>query len=673
MPRRLALSASRCLLKSHRRANHGSPLGRYGAAARRPRCWQGGGPCVEDGSDPAFQLSRRRLAAAVGLQAWMTVEGARDWRDRQVLAAEAVAAVRPGDQVFIGSACATPHSLVEALEQAKRPGVTLVHFLTSRVAASDPPQTSYRHRVFYVGSDELSLRESGHSVEYLPLSLADVPRLFESGQIPLDVAMVQVAPPGPDDTCSLGISVDVTRAAALAARTVIAEVNPAMPRTAGDSRIPLDRIASFVSVDTPIVEYLHESADEVAEQIARYVARLIDDRSTLQVGLGRVPNQMLARLTNRRELAIHSDVITEPIVDLVAAGVLTGPVTTSWAMGTRRLYDLVDNDPRFAFHPIEYVCDPTVIASRERMVSVTQAFTIDLTGQASTETLDGALYGGVSTGPAFHRGALASPGGMAIVCLASRTPAGRSAVVLDLAPGEAVAIPRADVHWVITEYGTAYLFGRSLAERAVALIEIAHPDFRRELLDAAIERGLVGPKQQLRSRTAYPVAAVRDVRLRDGREVLLRPTRTSDTGAMHELFYRLSEEDVETRFLQKLTSLTDSVAQYLCSVDYDQEMAFAAVVGPPEHERIVAASCYYLSPASGLAEVAYMVDPDWQSAGLGTILHSGLVEYARQHDARGLTADVLLGNSRMMRVFEHGEHSLSAKTSGGVEELTMLL
>ena len=542
--------------------------------------------------------------------------------------------------------------------------MTLVHFLTSRVAASDPPQTSYRHRVFYVGSDELSLRESGHSVEYPPLSLADVPRLFESGQIPLDVAMVQVAPPGPDDTCSLGISVDVTRAAALAARTVIAEVNPAMPRTAGDSRIPLDRIASFVSVDTPIVEYLHESADEVAEQIARYVARLIDDRSTLQVGLGRVPNQMLARLTNRRELAIHSDVITEPIVDLVAAGVLTGPVTTSWAMGTRRLYDLVDNDPRFAFHPIEYVCDPTVIASRERMVSVTQAFTIDLTGQVSTETLDGALYGGVSTGPAFHRGALASPGGMAIVCLASRTPAGRSAVVLDLAPGEAVAIPRADVHWVITEYGTAYLFGRSLAERAVALIEIAHPDFRRELLDAAIERGLVGPKQQLRSRTAYPVAAVRDVRLRDGREVLVRPTRTSDTGAMHELFYRLSEEDVETRFLQKLTSLTDSVAQYLCSVDYDQEMAFAAVVGPPEHERIVAASCYYLSPASGLAEVAYMVDPDWQSAGLWTILPSGLVEYARQHDARGLTADVLLGNSRMMRVFEHGEHSLSANTSG---------
>jgi GNAT superfamily N-acetyltransferase len=235
-----------------------------------------------------------------------------------------------------------------------------------------------------------------------------------------------------------------------------------------------------------------------------------------------------------------------------------------------------------------------------------------------------------------------------------------------------VAIPRADVHWVITEYGTAYLFGRSLSERAVALIEIAHPDDRRDLLDAAIERGLVGPKQQLRSRTAYPVAEEHDVELRDGRTVRVRPTRTSDTGAMQELFYRLSEEDVETRFLRKLTSLTDATAQYLCSVDYEDEMAFAAVIGPSAHERIVAASCYYLSPASGLAEVAYMVDPDWQGAGLGGILHRGLVEYARRRGARGLTADVQLGNSRMMRIFKRGDYSLSVKTYGGVEELTML-
>jgi acyl-CoA hydrolase/RimJ/RimL family protein N-acetyltransferase len=602
----------------------------------------------------------------------MSAVEAPDWGERQVSAAEAVSLVRPGDKVFIGSACATPRALVGALEELRRPGVVLVHFLTDRVGIGDPPETAYRHRVFYVGADVRALHGPTRMVEYLPLSLPDVPRLFENGQLPLDVAMVQVASPDPDGTCSLGISVDVTKAAALAARTVIAEVNSAMPRTAGDSRIPVDRVACFVPVDTPVVEYLHQPAGEVAEQIARYVARLIEDRSTLQVGLGRVPNQMLAHLTNRHDLAIHSDVICEPIVDLVAAGVVTGPVATSWAMGTRRLYDLVDDDPRFSFHPIDHICDPAVIRSRERMVSVTQALSIDLTGQVSTETLDGVLYGGVSTGPAFHRGALASPAGMAIVCLASRTPAGRSAIRPELGPDEAITIPRADVHWVITEYGTAYLFGRSLAERATALIDIAHPDYRDELLDAAKASGLVARRQELHSRTAYPVDELREVRLRDGRRVLIRPTRTSDTAAMQELFYRLSEEDVQTRFFQHLTSLTDTAAQHLCSVDYEEEMAFAAVVGPSERERIVAASSYFLNPATGLAEVAYMVDPEWQGAGLGAILHGLLVEYARKHGARGLRADVLRGNSRMMRIFERGDHSLSAATEAGVTELTML-
>ena len=594
-----------------------------------------------------------------------------DWRDRQVSAAEAVSVVKPGDKVFVGTACSTPLSLVEALQERTVPGVTLVHFIITAPGAGGSPQSSYRHVVFYVGRDELALRESAR-VDYLPLSLEDVPRLFVSGQLSLDVAMLQVAPPDPDGTCSLGISVDVNRAAALTAQTVIAEVNPAMPRTAGDSRIPVDRIAKFVAVERPVIEYLHEATGGVAEQIARYAARLIEDHSTLQIGVGRVPNEMLAHLTNRRDLAIHSDVITESVVDLVSAGVITGPVATSWAMGSRRLYDLVDDDSGFAFYPIDYICDPTIIGSKERMVSVTQAFTIDLTGQVSTEGVDGVLYGGVSTGPAFHRGALKSRDGVAIVCLASLSPAGRSAISVELAPGEAVAIPRADVHWVITEYGTAYLFGRSLSERTVALIEIAHPDFRSELLQAAIERRLVSRNQKLRSRTAYPVDEVHQVRLGDGRELLVRPTRTTDVGAMQELFYRLSEEDVQTRFFQKLTSLTDNTAQYLCSVDYEEEMAFAAVVGRPGHERIVAASTYYLSPATGLAEVAYMVDPEWQGVGLGSTLHGELVDYARRHGARGLRADVLLSNRRMMRVFERGDYALTAQTAAGVEEVTML-
>jgi len=592
---------------------------------------------------------------------------------RQLTADEAVGLVRPGDHVFVGSACGTPRTLVEALELRDPPpaGVVLVHSLTDHVGVGDPPRTAYRHRVFYVGADVRALSESGR-IEYVPVSLADVPRLCRNGLVRLDVALIQVAPPDEDGMCSLGVSVDVTRDAALAARTVIAEVNPAMPRTAGESRIPLERIDHVVAVDRPLVEYVHDAADGVAEQIAGYVARLIDDGSTLQIGLGRVPNRMLAHLTNRTNLAIHSDVLTEQVVDLVGNGVVTGPVVASLAMGTRRLYDLIDEDPRFAFHPVDHVCDPAVIAAIPHFVSITQAFGIDLTGQVCTELLDGVVYGGVSTGPSFHRGALASEGGKPIVCLASRTPAGSPAIRGALGPDEPVAVARADVHWVITEYGTAYLFGRSTGERAISLIEIAHPDDRATLLGEAIALGLVPTGQELRSRAAYPVGEERDVALRDGRAVALRPTRAGDMRAMQELFFRLSDEDVHTRFFHKLSSLTDKAAHHLCSVGYEEEMAFAAVVGPAERERIVGASCYYADAATGLADVAYMIDPDWQGAGLGSLIHARTVEYARGHGVRGFTADVLVENAAMLRVFRGGDHGLSITTSAGVHEVTML-
>ena len=224
---------------------------------------------------------------------------------------------------------------------------------------------------------------------------------------------------------------------------------------------------------------------------------------------------------------------------------------------------------------------------------------------------------------------------------------------------------------MITEYGTAYLFGRSTRERAISLIEIAHPEDRATLLEQAVGLGLVPPGQELRSRAAYPVGEERDVRLRDGREVVLRPTRAGDLRAMQELFFRLSEQDVRTRFFHKLTSLTDKAAHHLSSVGYEEEMAFAAVVGPAEGERIVGASSYYVDPATGLADVAYMIDPDWKGAGLGSLLHARTVEYARGHGVRGFTADVLVENAAMLRVFRHGDHGLSVTTSAGVHEVRM--
>jgi acyl-CoA hydrolase/RimJ/RimL family protein N-acetyltransferase len=608
---------------------------------------------------------------------------AREWRRHAVSAERAVTAIRPGDRVFVGSACATPRTLLRALEAMETPlaGVQLVHFLTDGAGTERDGRrcSAFRHRVFYVGRDMRDLASSGE-VDYVPVSLAEVPRMLQSKRLAFDVALVQVSPPNRAGTCSLGVSVDVTRAALLSARTVIAEINPHMPRTGAHSEVPFDRFEHVVAVDDPVIEYLHDPLGSAAQQIARYVARIIPDGATLQIGLGRVPNEMLRFLGDRRDLGIHSDVITEPLVELVERGVVTGArkslhryqVVASMAMGTRRLYDLIDGNPRFALFPIEYVCDPSVVARNTAMVSVTQAFAIDFTGQVCADVSSGVVYGGVATQPDFHRGAIRAPQGKAIVCLISTTPDGESAIRPALLSAEAVAIPRADVHYVVTEYGSAYLFGRSLRERALALMEIAHPDHRGRLLAAAVESGLLPAGRQLRSRTAYPVEEVRDSRLRDGRSLTVRPARAGDAPGIQDLFFRLPAEDVHTRFFRYLRSLTDEMAQHLCDVSYRQEMAFAAVVGDPESERIVGTSCYFLDPQTGLADVAYMVDPEWQGVGLGGLLQARTIEYARAHGARGFTADVLATNTAMLAVFRRAGCQMTTRLVEGSYEVQML-
>ena len=563
----------------------------------------------------------------------------------EMTAEDAVRLVEPGDRVFLGSACAVPRSLLAALEAQRPaiPGVRLVHFL------ADGTGSAYPQEVFFVGS-ALRGRVAAGSVDYVPLSSADLPALIAGGQHRVDVALIQVAPPDANGMCSLGVSVDVTLAAALAARVVLAEVNPAMPSTGPSSTIPLERIAALVPVSTPIAEYVHEPVGEAAARIAPYVARLVPDGATLQIGLGRVPNEMLQHLRGRRDLRVHSDVVTDGLVDLLDAGVVTDSVVASMAVGTKRLFDRL-SDPIVDFRPIEKICGLTALTSVQRMVSVTQAFAVDLTGQVCADTDFGELYGGVAAQPVMHYAASRSPGGRAIVCLSTEFPDGSSRIRSVLQPDEAVTIPRADVHYVTTEFGTAYLFGRSLRDRAIALIEVAHPSHRAALLAAAIERGLVPAGQTLRSRGAYPGGEERTVVLHDGAVVLLRPARTGDAVALQELFYRMPPQDVYTRFFRHLTTLPLSTAEHLTSVSFEDEVTFLAVVGDWGSEQIVGTASYFLDRVSGTADVAYMVDPAYKSLGLGSALQERLVSYARSQRVRALTADVLVENSAMLRLF----------------------
>lgn len=610
----------------------------------------------------------------------MPMESAWQSRPARVTAEEAVRAIRPGTSIFVGGGCATPLTLLNALEALPRRPADLefVSFVTT--GATLRPRLEDRHRVFFVGSDTQA-RAAEVGIDYVPLAIEEIPKLLANGRLPIDVALLQIAPPDARGFASLGISVDFGRAVIGAARHVIAEVNPAMPRTHGDSFVHVSEFDALVDVTTPLAEFLHPTTGDSTVAMARYIASLIEDGATLQIGVGRLPNETLRYLTDRNDLGIHSDVISDGLIALIQAGVVTGRrktekvgrIVTSWCFGTRALYDLIDDNPMFFFEPIEAVCDLERIAAQHKMVSITQAFAIDFTGQVCVDQLDGAFYGGVTAQATFMRGAARSKGGKAIVCLSSLMSDGvTSRIRPQLGAGDGVGVARSDVHYVVTEYGIAYLFGRSIRERALALIEIAHPTVRATLLAEAKRLLLVRPDQVLASQASYPVQEERHVSIADRGMVLLRPARASDAVAVQSMFHLLSPDDVYTRFFRRLRTLSETELQSLCNVNHETDVAFLAVQGPRENERVIGSGCYFLNPTTNLAEIAFMVVPEWQGCRLGSALKARLREYAVARGIRGFTAEVLPGNARMLRLAQSPNDEVSLERDEDGVHLTMV-
>ena len=597
------------------------------------------------------------------------------YRDKLVTAQAAVRLIRPGHRVFVGTTPATPRTLLSALEALERPPpeVELVHFLVQGAVGMDAagqPTTKYRHRCFYAGAEMRGLIRKGLA-DYHPISIARVPEMFDIGRIRLDVALIQVTAPDAFGYVSLGLAVDVVAAAVRNARIVIAEVNPAMPWTLGDSTVHLKDIHHLVPVTTKITEYRHDTVSaDVVQRIGRYIASTIEDGATLQIGLGRIPNEALKHLGDRRDLGVHSDVITDALLPLIEQGVLTGraksqhrgKVVTSFAMGTQALYDTIDRNPFFCFQPIETVCDPLTLAAQHKLVSVTQAFAIDLSGQVCTDQFNGEFYGGLSAQGEFMRGASRSPGGKPILCLAATTDDGRtSRIRAVLQAGEGSSLARSEVHYVITEYGIAYLFGKSVRERALLLIELAHPDFREGLLAEAKNLYFVAPDQTLRSAAPYAVEEERTVPLKNGHKVLLRPSRASDADGIRALFFHLPAEDVYTRFFRRVHSLSTQDIQRLCNFNDRTEVGFVAVTGSREQETIVGQGCYFVNPSTNIGETAFLVDPAWQGTGLGSALQQRLSEHARARGLRGFVAEILPGNAKMIALARRGSETVSVE------------
>jgi acyl-CoA hydrolase len=415
-----------------------------------------------------------------------------EWQSKAVSPSEAVTALRSGTNLFIHGACATPAPLLEAMcKRTDLAEVKLYHLHTAGPAPfADPAcRGSFRSVSLFTGAP-LRKAIAEDRADFVPIFLSDIPGLFLTGAVPLDAAVVQVSPPDAHGFCSLGTSCDAAKAAVETARLVIAEINDQMPRTHGNNVLPFKRINAFIHTNRPLFEHHPEPETPVEAQIGELIANLVRDGSTLQMGIGGIPDAVLSRLHNKRDLGIHTEMFSDRIVDLVESGAVTnrlkavgiGRIVTSFINGTKRLFDFVNDNPLVAFYPCDWTNDTSVIRKNPKVVAINSAIQIDLTGQVCADSIGHRIYSGIGGQMDFIRGAALSPGGMPIIAIPSTAAKGTlSRIVHELAPGAGVVTTRGHVHWVVTEFGAVNLHGKSLRERGEALISISHPDFRADL------------------------------------------------------------------------------------------------------------------------------------------------------------------------------------------------
>ena len=408
---------------------------------------------------------------------------------------EALSCVRSGMRVYIQPGCAEPETLVEALMR-RGPGVhdvEIVHMMTMGAAPYVAPEMAghFRHNAVFIGPNVREAINEGRA-DYTPIYLSEIEELFESGAMPLDVALIEVSPPDSHGFCSFGVGVDTTLTAAKCARYVVAQVNNYMPRTYGDSFIHVSDIDAVVESSRPLCELKKPESTDLHAAIARNVAGLIEDGAVLQTGIGGIPEAVLPLLMDRKDLGVHSELVGEGVIPLIDAGVITGArknfkprkIIAGFGLGTRKMFEFVDNNPIFEFHPTSYTNSPELIARNDNMVAINSAIQVDLTGQVCSDSIGSTFYSGIGGQVDFLRGASRSKGGKPIIAISATAKNGAiSRIVPTLSPGAGVVTSRGLVRYVVTEFGVAYLHGKSIRERAKALIDIADPKFKNELYE----------------------------------------------------------------------------------------------------------------------------------------------------------------------------------------------
>jgi len=611
-----------------------------------------------------------------------------DWKEKyKNKIGNAVAAmnlIKSGDSVFIGTGCAQPQHLVNALvEQSTRIfDVHIIHLLTIGTApyADEKLREKFKMNTFFIADNVRHALAKGIA-DYTPIFLSEIPDEFENGRIPIDVALISVTPPDVNGLCSHGVSVDIVKSAAANAKYVVAQVNSRMPRTFGDSFIHVNAIDMLVPYDEDIITISVPEPDETLRRIGQNIARLVEDGSTIECGIGRIPHALAESLKDKKDLGVHTEMFSDWIIDLIECGAITcakksvnrGKIVASFCMGSKRLYDYINNNPFFEFYPTEYVNDINIISQHEKMVGINVGLEIDLTGQVCSDSLGYKFYSGIGGQVDFIRGSARSRGGKPIIAMPSTAKNGQvSRIVPHLTEGAGVVTTRGDVHYVVTEYGVAYLHGKSIRERVLDLINIAHPKFRQGLLHAAKAQNYIYqdqielPWEQVR----YPEELEHVDSLKDGTEIFFRPIKPTDEPALSEMLYSLSEESVHTRYMTRTVAFPHRDIQQLTNIDYKNNLAIVGVVPGVSGEEIVAIAQYFLDPKTQAAEVAFLVQDEWQQKGIGTFLLDYITKIAKQRGVQRFYARVLPSNRPMLAVFHNSGYKVNTEFDGDVYSIT---
>jgi acyl-CoA hydrolase/RimJ/RimL family protein N-acetyltransferase len=597
--------------------------------------------------------------------------------------------IHPGNKIFIGTGCGEPQYLVQALLRYidENPKAFLDAELVNIVTLGVAPYTdekfrdNFRMRSFFIGDSTRRAINRG-AADYTPIFLSSLPDLIRAGRIGIDVALIQATPPDENGKMNLGVSVDITKAAIEKAPLVVAQANSRVPRVQGDGEIDIEDIDFIVPHDEPLLEYIEQLPDDIAERIGGYVSGIIEDGSTIQVGYGSIPNAIVSSFGGKKHLGVHTELLSDGLVELIKNGVVDnteksinrGKTIATFCMGRRETFEFIDDNPSIEFKTIDYTNNPMVIAKNRRMTAINSALEVDLTGQATAESLGHTFYSGIGGQADFMRGAVLARDGKTILALPSTAGDGSaSRIVPFLKEGAGVTLTRGDVHYVVTEYGIAYLHGKSIRERAMDLIAIANPRFRPWLIEEAKRLSLIFRDQAfvIGIKGEYPEELEEGQITRTGLNILLRPVKISDEPLLKDFFYSLSDESMYQRFISARRDMPHEMLQKLVAIDYTQKVTILAVVGESGKETIAGIGQYSLNRDLDNADIALVVGDRYQKQGIATELIEKLTSLARRNGLLGFTAEVLMGNQPVFKLFDKMGFDIEKRNESGIYEMKL--